>query len=114
MILPSTLVTQWLDCRARRTAAAPNVVIQTGQDELLVRTGNNKAFTQWSRDGRFIAYSELDPKTKRDLWILPMEGDESPNRSLSALGIQRDLRQLTSAAEEGFNPTLNNAWRRSK
>ena len=26
---------------------------------------------QWSRDGRFIVYSENDPKTKQDLWVLP-------------------------------------------
>lgn len=27
--------------------------------------------TQWSRDGRFIVFFELDPKNKRDLWVLP-------------------------------------------
>ena len=28
---------------------------------------------QWSRDGRFIEYFELDTKNKRDLWTLPAE-----------------------------------------
>jgi serine/threonine protein kinase len=45
----------------------------TGADELLIRTGNNKALNQWSRDGQFIIYAELDPKTKRDIWVLPMK-----------------------------------------
>jgi Tol biopolymer transport system component len=46
----------------------------TAQEELLLSTGNHKGPTQWSRDGRFIIYSEFDPKTKRDIWVLPMEG----------------------------------------
>jgi Tol biopolymer transport system component/predicted Ser/Thr protein kinase len=46
----------------------------TGKDELLFANGNNKEPTQWSRDGRFIVYSENDPKTGRDIWVLPMDG----------------------------------------
>jgi dipeptidyl aminopeptidase/acylaminoacyl peptidase len=46
----------------------------TGQDELLLATGNIKFPSQWSRDGRFIVYSEFDPKTKGDIWLLPMDG----------------------------------------
>jgi hypothetical protein len=29
---------------------------------------------QWSRDGRFVVYSENDPKTQWDIWVLPMDG----------------------------------------
>jgi Tol biopolymer transport system component len=47
----------------------------TGEDEKLLATGGNKAPTQWSHDGRFVVYSELVPKTKYDLWVLPMEGE---------------------------------------
>ena len=49
-----------------------------GQDELLLKTGENKFPTDWSLDGRFIAYSQDDPKTKRDLWVLPLEGERKP------------------------------------
>jgi Tol biopolymer transport system component len=45
----------------------------TGQDELLFANGNSKRPSQWSQDGRFIVYSELDPKTKYDIWVLPIE-----------------------------------------
>jgi Tol biopolymer transport system component len=44
----------------------------TGQYELLLSTPNNKQVSQWSRDGRFIVFSESDPKTKQDIWVLPM------------------------------------------
>jgi Tol biopolymer transport system component len=47
----------------------------SGQEELLLAGGMNKVPNQWSRDGRFIVYmSEFDPKTKRDIWVLPMDG----------------------------------------
>jgi Tol biopolymer transport system component len=46
----------------------------TGKDELLLANGNFKHPTQWSRDGKFIVYSENDPKTRRDIWVLPIDG----------------------------------------
>jgi Tol biopolymer transport system component len=46
----------------------------TALDEPLLATGNNKVPTQWSRDGRFIVFTELDLKAKRDIWVLPMDG----------------------------------------
>jgi Tol biopolymer transport system component len=45
----------------------------SGQDELLLSTPNQKQVNQWSRDGKFIVYSEQDPKTKWDLWYLPLD-----------------------------------------
>ena len=46
----------------------------SGQDELLLPNPLTNAPTQWSRDGRFIVYQEIDPKTKHDVWVLPTEG----------------------------------------
>jgi eukaryotic-like serine/threonine-protein kinase len=50
-----------------------------GQDEPLLSTPNAKIVDQWSRDGRFIVYTEQDPKTKNDLWVLSMGGDGKPS-----------------------------------
>ena len=47
-----------------------------GPDKLLLENGNTKAPTQWSRDGQFIVYRESDPRTKFDIWVLPMDGPE--------------------------------------
>src|SRR5262249_6998124 len=30
--------------------------------------------TDWSGDGRYIIYQQLDPKTNFDVWVLPMTG----------------------------------------
>src|SRR4030095_8871237 len=43
----------------------------TGQDELLFKSDTYKRVNDWSRDGRFIVFSNQDPKTKSDLWALP-------------------------------------------
>jgi Tol biopolymer transport system component len=45
----------------------------TGQDEPLLTNGNSRYVSQWSRDGRFIVYTEQDPKTTQDIWALPMD-----------------------------------------
>jgi len=36
--------------------------------------------TDWSRDGRYIAITTLDPKgqTRYDIWVVPMVGDRKP------------------------------------
>jgi eukaryotic-like serine/threonine-protein kinase len=34
--------------------------------------------SDWSSDGRYIAYYRTDPKTQLDVWILPMFGDRKP------------------------------------
>jgi Tol biopolymer transport system component len=50
-----------------------------GSDEPLVVTGVLSAPTDWSADGRFIAFEKRSEKTgKRDLWLLPITGDRKP------------------------------------
>jgi Tol biopolymer transport system component len=44
---------------------------QSVQEELLVSSPNSKAPTQWAKG--FLVYQEFNPKTKRDIWVLPME-----------------------------------------
>jgi Tol biopolymer transport system component len=53
----------------------------SGQDTLLFKSDYSKYPTDWSHDGRFIIYRQIDPKTKYDLWVLPvgsMAGDQKP------------------------------------
>jgi Tol biopolymer transport system component len=49
-----------------------------GKDELLLKTVIAKYPDDWSLDGKFILYESVDPKTKFDLWVLPMFGDHKP------------------------------------
>ncbi len=47
----------------------------SGEERLLLKSDQDKRPTSWSRDGRFLQYTNYDAKTKQDLWALPMEGD---------------------------------------
>jgi Tol biopolymer transport system component len=49
---------------------------QPGAEKLLLETPNTKVAQDWSKDGRFLLYYELDPKTGRDLWALDLSGNE--------------------------------------
>jgi serine/threonine protein kinase/Tol biopolymer transport system component len=45
---------------------------------LLPPTRADKWTNDWSRDGRFLLFSSVDPQTKSDLWVLPLTGDAAP------------------------------------
>jgi serine/threonine protein kinase/Tol biopolymer transport system component len=42
-----------------------------GSEERLLTTGQLLAASDFSRDGRFLLYSSVDPKTRHDIWALP-------------------------------------------
>jgi len=46
--------------------------------ERLTRSENVQILDDWSGDGRFLVYSEQDPKTRGDLWVLPLSGERKP------------------------------------
>jgi Tol biopolymer transport system component len=45
-------------------------VTGAGEEELLLATEQEKAPTDWSRDGKFLLYRSEDPKTSFDIWAL--------------------------------------------
>ena len=50
-----------------------------GGEELVYKSNNLEKFpTDWSRDGRFLVFEQADPKTRRDIWVLPMSGNREP------------------------------------
>jgi eukaryotic-like serine/threonine-protein kinase len=49
-------------------------------EELLLKSNEDKYPTSWSRDGRFLLYTTVGPQQKTDLWVLPLEGDKKPFR----------------------------------
>lgn len=49
-----------------------------GPEERLTNGPNNKGLSDWSRDGRYLLYQDLDPKTGFDIWALPLEGERKP------------------------------------
>jgi eukaryotic-like serine/threonine-protein kinase len=54
------------------------VVSGTVDDEPLLADSPGFRPTDWSTDGRFLAYARTAPETLTDLWILPLSGDRKP------------------------------------
>jgi eukaryotic-like serine/threonine-protein kinase len=52
-------------------------------EELLLKSSESKIPSDISRDGRFLLYETLDPKTGVDIWTLPLQGDRKPFPFLS-------------------------------
>ena len=51
----------------------------TTPERLLLKTDRDKYVTGWSADGRYLTFTTTaDPKTKADLWLLPLFGDRQP------------------------------------
>jgi Tol biopolymer transport system component len=49
-----------------------------GADEVLVKSDFSKMPNDWSANGKFILYQELNPRTSNDLWVLPVAGGQEP------------------------------------
>jgi len=48
----------------------------TGGEQRLYESSENANIHDWSRDGRFILFTRVDPKGRsaRDIWVLPLDG----------------------------------------
>jgi serine/threonine-protein kinase len=49
----------------------------TGEVQRLTESTNVQIPTSWRPSGKFLAFFEVNPKTRNDLMILPMEGNEA-------------------------------------
>lgn len=47
-------------------------------EQLLAKSEFDLYLYDWSRDGRYVAYCEMNPRTKIDVWILPMGPQSKP------------------------------------
>jgi eukaryotic-like serine/threonine-protein kinase len=67
-------------------ASDPNGVLDLYQkeangakaEELLLKSSEGKGPGSVSPDGRFLMYAANNPKTKLDLWVLPLQSSEKP------------------------------------
>jgi Tol biopolymer transport system component len=49
-----------------------------GKEELLNKGETSLLPSDWSHDGHYLFLSAVDPKTKSDIWVLPLSGDKKP------------------------------------
>jgi eukaryotic-like serine/threonine-protein kinase len=56
--------------------------VSATEPEILIKnSGLQQIPTSWSEDERFLLYTVLDPKTKNDVWVLPLD-THKPTRLL--------------------------------
>jgi Tol biopolymer transport system component len=65
--------------RSNREGGIPNLYQQSlevqGSEVQILRSPFRKTPAQWTRDGKWIVYTESDPKTRDDIWLLSMKGN---------------------------------------
>jgi serine/threonine protein kinase len=65
--------------RTGRTGIYQKASNGAGTEQVLIgATEDAKVPSDWSRDGRFLLYAVQDPRTKADLWALPLASDGKP------------------------------------
>jgi len=50
----------------------------TGPEDMIVESDLPKMPMSWSRDGKLLVYWVSDPKTRGDLWMVPVQGERKP------------------------------------
>ncbi len=56
-----------------------------GPEQLLLRTGHRATLSDWSHDGKYLLYTDLDPKTRGDIWYLPLDASGKPGGAVAFL-----------------------------
>jgi serine/threonine protein kinase/Tol biopolymer transport system component len=60
----------------------------SGSAERLTTATSTQNATSWSRDGKWVAFTQIDPTTRHDIWMLPMNGERTPQPFLSTAAIE--------------------------
>jgi len=75
---PDSNYLAWVSVRGQSYRLVRKLASGSGPEEILLESDKQIFANSWSADGRFILYTELDPNTRRDIWVLPLEGDRKP------------------------------------
>ena len=86
-----------------RFGGAPNLFQKpadgSGEAERLTRSELIHGSQSWSPDGKSLVYIEVDPVSARDIWVLPLDGEEKPRPLLR-----------TAFDETGARVSANGRW----
>ena len=63
-----------------------------GNEQLILTSSQAKLATDWSQDGRFVLYQSVDPKTRNDIWVLPLDGNGKPGTPTPVIQTDSDER----------------------
>jgi Tol biopolymer transport system component len=64
--------------------------VNGGKEEILLQGGTNtRSPSDWSRDDRWLVYTESDPETGADIWLLPDPSSSAPSADRKPVALLR-------------------------
>ena len=75
---PDSKFVVWNDFSEGKFRLQKKLASGAGEAEVLLESPVRVYPTSWSPDGRVILYTVVDNASKRDLWVLPLDGDRKP------------------------------------
>ena len=91
----------WSPDSRRIAFPGPNALyvknVSGGPEQLLLQSTNPLSPSDWSRDGKYVLYTEIDPKTHGDIWYLPFDASGKPGAPVPFLktGFDESLGQFS-------------------
>jgi Tol biopolymer transport system component/predicted Ser/Thr protein kinase len=70
-----------------------------GPEQFLLQSGHRVTPSDWSRDGKYLLYTDLDPKTRGDIWYLPLDPSGKPGGAVAFLKTNFDESQGQFSAD---------------
>ena len=64
----------------------------TGQREELTRGENPRYPSSFSADGKLMAFVEIHPSRRQDIWLMPLDGNRQPQELLATDADERDAK----------------------
>ncbi|MGQ0762510.1 MAG: protein kinase domain-containing protein [Acidobacteriota bacterium] len=68
----------WSSRQVTKSEIYKKLASGAGEVETIAQSNNPIFVTDWSHDGRFILYTDADPTTNQNVWVLPFDGDRKP------------------------------------
>lgn len=75
---PDSNYIAWVSVKGSTYQLLRKLASGSGQEEVLLESSKIIGPTDWSADGKFILYTDRDPISRRDIWVLPLEGERKP------------------------------------
>ncbi len=68
----------WRSNRGQKNQIYRKAASGVGEEEVLLQSDVAAIPSSWSADGKVLLYTQLDPETLSDIWLLPLDGDRKP------------------------------------
>jgi Tol biopolymer transport system component len=79
ILSPDATAVAFRSSRRGRGDIFRKLIGSAAEEELVVASDQSISPTSWSADGRYLMYTNTDPESNGDLWVVPMQGDATPS-----------------------------------